>query len=97
MTSLGTTLPVDESSTLSTDFATLPIEQLVGLSIEKMSPDQRQAYVKQLRAARTNGPTLLKHVKAAAANDKLLSGTTTKAKAPAKSAAKLADDLLKGL
>lgn len=72
----------------------MPIEQLLGLNIETMSQDQRQAYVKQLRAARTNGPTLLKHLKASAAADKL---TAEPKKTKSVSAAKFANDLLAGL
>lgn len=63
-TSPTTILPVDVFTLPSSEFANLPLETLIGLPIEKMSEEQKQEYVKTLRAARTNAPTLVKHVKA---------------------------------
>ena len=63
-TSPSTILPVDVSSLPSTEFQNLPLETLLGLSTDQMTPAQRQHYVTVLRNARQNAPTLVKHIAA---------------------------------
>lgn len=63
----------------------MPLEKLLGLPIESMTQEQRSEYVKVLRAARSNAPTLRKHVEASNAVDPVVQSV---AKLPKKPAAK---------
>lgn len=60
-----TLLPEVASSTPSTEYSTLPLATLLGLSVEKMNQEELRAYTQALRNARQNAPTLQKHIAAA--------------------------------